>query len=111
MRSSKRNAISPGPFDFFDNRADGFFLIGRKIRLFFFGVEREEVDDGMIFEVKVNHARPTALAPAGEPHPHFADAARSFDEVAFLRVVLQLVLEGAVCLIVDQRADSFGEAA
>ena len=70
-----------------------FFWTGREVRLLFFRVEREEVKDGMVFEIQVDDASATALAPAGKAHPHFADTARSFDEVAFLRVLLQLVLK------------------
>jgi hypothetical protein len=98
-------------FDFLDKGRDRFSLLGREVRLLFFGVDREEVEDGMAFEIEINHARSTAFASARKPHARFAYAAGSLDEIAFLRVVLQLVLKEAVSIIIDQSTESFGETA
>ena len=65
----------------------------------------------MVFEVEVNHTRTAALAPSREAHARLADAPGSLDDVALFRVVLQLVLEDAVIVIIDQNTESFGKIA
>jgi len=88
IKSSKLNAISVGPFDLLDDGRDGFLLIGREVRLLFFGVDREKVEDGMSFAVKVNHTRSTAFASTRKSHAHFSDAACSL--VKGLKVVTRV---------------------
>jgi hypothetical protein len=61
MRASKLKWISVGAFDFLDSSTDRFLLIGGEVRLFLLCVEGEEVEFGMIFEIKINYTSVAAI--------------------------------------------------
>jgi hypothetical protein len=108
--TSKLKGISMGAFDLLDDGADRYLLIGREVRLRAFRVDREEIDDGMVLHVEINHARSAALSPARKSHPHLANATSTLDKVSLFRVLLQLVWECAVSVIARQQAQAFAES-